>query len=67
MNAVLAGNIFKVHVAVGDVVAEGAPLLIVEAMKMETALIAPRAGSITAVSVAEGDVVSVGDPLVTID
>ncbi len=67
VNAVLAGNIFKVHVAVGDVVAEGAPLLIVEAMKMETAVIAPRAGSITAVSVAEGDVVSVGDPLVTID
>ena len=67
VNAVLAGNIFEVHVAVGDVVAEGTPLLIVEAMKMETAVIAPRAGSITAVSVAEGDVVSVGDPLVTID
>ena len=43
------------------------PLLVVEAMKMETAVAAPRAGTITQVSVAEGDVVAVGDPLVNID
>ena len=67
VKAVLAGNIFKVNVAVGDVVNAGDPLLVVEAMKMETAVAAPRAGTITQVSVAEGDVVAVGDPLVTID
>ncbi len=64
--AVLAGNIFKVHVAPGDAVKEGQPLLIVEAMKMETAVSAPRAGTISDVFVSEGDAVAVGDPLVAI-
>jgi oxaloacetate decarboxylase alpha subunit len=67
IKAVLAGNIFKVHVAVGDTVEEGQPLLVVEAMKMETAVAAPRAGTVTDVFVSEGDVVAVGDALVAID
>jgi len=66
VNAALAGNIFKVHAKVGDVVSEGDALLVVEAMKMETEVIAPRNGTITQVMVAEGDVVAVGDPLLAI-
>jgi oxaloacetate decarboxylase alpha subunit len=66
VKAVLAGNIFKVHVAPGDTVEEGQPLLVVEAMKMETAVVAPRAGTVTEVFVAEGDVVAVGDALMAI-
>jgi oxaloacetate decarboxylase alpha subunit len=66
VNAVLAGNIFKVHVLAGDKVEKGQPLLVVEAMKMETAVVAPRAGTISGVFVAEGDAVAVGDPLVAI-
>jgi oxaloacetate decarboxylase alpha subunit len=66
VKAVLAGNVFKVHVAPGDRVEEGQPLIVVEAMKMETAVSAPRAGTISEVFVREGDVVAVGDSLVAI-
>jgi oxaloacetate decarboxylase alpha subunit len=66
VKAVLAGNIFKLNVAVGDAVDVGQTLLVVEAMKMETAVVAPKAGTITEVFVAEGDTVAVGDSLVAI-
>ena len=66
VNAVLAGNIFKVHVAPGAVVEEGDPLLVVEAMKMETVISAPRSGTGTDVFVSEGDAVAVGDAMVAI-
>jgi oxaloacetate decarboxylase alpha subunit len=66
VKAVLAGNIFEVHVKVGDAVSKGDPLLVVEAMKMETVVVAPKAGTVTEVSVAEGDVVAVGETLVSI-
>ncbi len=66
VKAVLAGNIFKVLVAPGDRVEEGQALLVVEAMKMETAVSAPKTGTISEVFVREGDAVAVGDPLVAI-
>ena len=66
VKAALAGNIFKVHVAAGATVKEGDPLLVVEAMKMETVVPAPKGGTVTEVFVAEGDKVAVGDPLVAI-
>jgi oxaloacetate decarboxylase alpha subunit len=67
VNAVLAGNIFKVHVAPGSVVEKDDPLLVVEAMKMETVISAPKSGTVTAVFVSEGDAVAVGDAMVAID
>ena len=66
VKAVLAGNVFKVLVSVGDVVSEGQPMLVVEAMKMETQVSSPKAGTIREVFVCEGDVVAVGDALVSI-
>ncbi len=66
VKAVLAGNIFKVHVTPGTVVEMNDPLVVVEAMKMETVISAPRAGTVSAVFVIEGDTVSVGDQLVAI-
>ena len=55
-----------VNVAVGATVEKGDPLLVVEAMKMETVVASPSSGTITEVFVAEGDTVSVGDALVAI-
>ncbi|MDH4107202.1 MAG: sodium-extruding oxaloacetate decarboxylase subunit alpha [Gammaproteobacteria bacterium] len=64
--SMLAGNVCKVLVAPGDEVAEGDPLVVIEAMKMETAISAPRAGKVTGVRVDQGDAVKVGDPLVVL-
>ncbi|MDN3557556.1 sodium-extruding oxaloacetate decarboxylase subunit alpha [Halomonas maura] len=64
--APLAGNIFKVNVSVGDAVAEGDVVIILEAMKMETEVRAASAGTVSAVKVSEGDSVAVGDALVVL-
>ena len=64
--APLAGNIFQVGVSVGQSVAEGEVLIILEAMKMETEVRAPKSGSIKSIKVAEGNAVAVGDELLTI-
>ncbi len=64
--APLAGNIFKVVATPGQVVQEGDLLLILEAMKMETEVRAPRAGTVGTISVSVGDSVAVGDTLMTL-
>ncbi|MFT6113520.1 MAG: oxaloacetate decarboxylase alpha subunit [Oleispira sp.] len=64
--APLAGNIWKVLVQPGQVVAEGDVVIILEAMKMETEIRAPKAGTIGSVSTNEGATVKVGDTLYTI-
>jgi len=53
----MPGRVVKVLVAPGDAITAGAPLLVIEAMKMENELAAPRAGSVTRVLVAAGDAV----------
>ena len=42
-------------------------ICVVEAMKMETAVSAPKGGTVSEVFVREGDAVAVGDALLTID
>ena len=64
--APLAGNIFKVLVKPGQQVNEGDTVLILEAMKMETEISAPKSGVVADVNVGEGDSVAVGDVLLTI-
>jgi oxaloacetate decarboxylase alpha subunit len=64
--AMLAGTVFKVLVKPGDAVEPGQPLIVIEAMKMETEVAAPKAGTVAEVFVREGDAISVGDPLITI-
>ena len=62
----LAGVVISILVSEGEATEEGQELIILEAMKMETAVSAPRAGTVSDVFVREGDVVAVGDPLVAI-
>jgi oxaloacetate decarboxylase alpha subunit len=64
--APLAGNIFKVNVAVGQQVKSGDVIMILEAMKMETEVRSPETGTVQSVLVKEGDAVQVGDLLLTL-
>ena len=60
----IAGTVLEVKVKPGDEVTQGQTLLLVEAMKMETAIAAPGAGTIKAVLVAAGDGVRENQTLV---
>jgi biotin carboxyl carrier protein len=62
--APIGGAVVAVCVQAGEVVAKGAVLVILEAMKMELPVVAPRAGTIEAVLVTKGDVASRGSLLV---
>jgi 3-methylcrotonyl-CoA carboxylase alpha subunit len=62
--APMPGRIVLVRAAVGDTVEEGQELLVMEAMKMELALKAPRAGRIESISAAQGDFVDADSVLV---
>ena len=65
--ATLQGLIVAVTVAVGDEVAAGAPLLTIEAMKMQNEVRAPRAGRVIEVSVESGQTVATGAPLLRLE
>jgi acetyl/propionyl-CoA carboxylase alpha subunit len=65
--APLPGAVTKVLVSVGDVVAEGDGLVVLEAMKMEHTLRALGAGTVQAIDVAAGQQVDVGDLLVELE
>jgi len=65
--APLAGNIFKVKVTVGQSINAGDVIMVMEAMKMETEVRAPRGGMVSSIVAKEGEAVQVGDPLVILD
>lgn len=65
--APLAGNIFKVNVAVGDRVENGDVVVILEAMKMETEIRASSAGTVSQVMAREGDSIPTGATLITLN
>jgi len=67
LTAPMSGTIVAVLVRAGDAVAKGAPLIIVEAMKMEHTIAAPVAGTVRAVHYRQGDQVSEGVALIDVD
>jgi len=66
VEAPMAGNILKILVSQGSVVAAGEVVVIMEAMKMETEVRSKFAGVVSAVHVKEGGGVAGGDALVTL-
>ncbi len=64
LTAPMPGKITMLHVKAGDMVTEGQPLLILEAMKMEHSIIAPKDGVISEILYAKGDQVEDGAQLV---
>ncbi|MGB8166531.1 MAG: biotin/lipoyl-containing protein, partial [Chthoniobacteraceae bacterium] len=62
----LPGSVWQVVVKEGDAVAEGDKLLILESMKMETAIIASAAGKVVRILVAPGKTVEAGQALVVL-
>jgi 3-methylcrotonyl-CoA carboxylase alpha subunit len=61
----MPGKVIAVHVAAGARVTKGAPLLVMEAMKMEHTIVAPDYGTIEAVLYGAGEQVAEGAALVT--
>ena len=63
----MPGTILDVKAAAGTAVKQGDPIVILEAMKMENPIPAPRDGKITSVLVAKGTSVEAGQVLATIE
>ncbi|HEY0277675.1 MAG TPA: biotin/lipoyl-binding carrier protein [Solirubrobacterales bacterium] len=66
VRAHITGSIWKVECAIGDTVAVGDEVMIIESMKMEMPVEAEDAGTVTEIRVAEGDSVEEGDVLVVL-
>ena len=64
IRAEMVANVLQVDVSVGDTVAAGDTVLLLESMKMEIPVIAEVGGVVQQVKVGTGDVVQEGDLLV---
>jgi 3-methylcrotonyl-CoA carboxylase alpha subunit len=62
----MPGRVVQLLVAPGDAVRQGQPMIVVEAMKMEHTIAAPRAGTVAAVHYAPGDLVDEGVELIAL-
>ncbi len=65
--AQLSGKVLRIEVQAGDAVEAGQLLLVLEAMKMENEINAPKAGTVKEVTVSEGAQVAEGETLVILE
>jgi propionyl-CoA carboxylase alpha chain len=65
--APMPGSIIAIRAQVGDVVTEGQPILVMEAMKMQHTISAPYAGTVTELAAAEGQQVEAGTVLAIVE
>lgn len=67
LESTMAGTVFTVNVAIGEEVAAGQVVMVLESMKMEIPIEAETAGKIATINANEGDFVNEGDVLVTFE
>ena len=67
IKAHITGVVFQVTARAGDSVAAGDPVIVLESMKMEIPVEAPRAGTVKEIRVAEGQTVQEGETIAVID
>jgi len=67
VKAELVGSVWKITTETGSKVGEEDVLLILESMKMEIPVVAPRAGTVKEIRVKEADVVKEGQVLVVLE
>jgi biotin carboxyl carrier protein len=67
IRTMMPGKVVRLVVQIGDPVEKGDPVLVVEAMKMQNDLKAPKAGIVKNIKVSEGSTVSAGDVLAIIE
>ena len=62
-----AGKVFSIPTKVGDHVNAGDTVVVLEVMKMETPVVAPKAGTVASIDCSEGAAVEAGDLLATMN
>jgi acetyl-CoA carboxylase biotin carboxyl carrier protein len=67
VEAHITGTVWKVECAVGDTIAEGDTVAILESMKMEMPVEAEEGGTVAEIKCEEGQAVSEGDTLVVLE
>ena len=63
----IAGSVWKIIAETGADLAADDVIVILESMKMEIPVVAPKAGKLTDIHVAEGDMIGEGQLIATID
>jgi acetyl-CoA carboxylase biotin carboxyl carrier protein len=67
VEAHITGTVWKIECSLGDAVAEGDTVVVLESMKMEMPVEAEDTGTVSAIHVEEGQAVREGEPLVTLE
>ncbi len=62
-----AGKVFKIEASVGQAVKAGEAVVIIEAMKMEIPVVAPKDGTIASIDCSVGDACAAGQLLATLN
>ena len=67
IKAHITGVVFQITTKPGDTVAAGDPVIVLESMKMEIPVEAPRAGAVREIRVREGQTVQEGETVAVMD